>query len=50
MSNPTAVEITPTFQKSAGENGACREFWVAMKGFSGAADCDASDQRANAKS
>ena len=40
MSNPTAAAVTPTFVKSAGDNGAIRESWVAMKGFVGAADCD----------
>jgi len=41
MSTPTAAEITPTFKQTAGGGqGAVREFWVAMKGFVGAADCD----------
>lgn len=30
-----ATEITPTFVKSAGESGACREFWVKMAGLVG---------------
>lgn len=30
-----AIEITPTLVKSAGESGACREFWVKSTGWGG---------------
>jgi hypothetical protein len=48
MANPTAAEISyngtntqnMTTLKSAGENGACREFWLRIDGLSAAADCD----------
>ena len=41
MAGPTAMAMVCNVQKSVGENGACREYWLRFPGLSAASDCDA---------
>ena len=41
MAGPTAMAMEINLQKSVGENGACREYWLRFPGLSGASACDA---------